>query len=112
VVRRAQGRCERCGGSQGFGWSVHHRQPRGMGGSRLASANGVANLMLLCGSGTTGCHGEVESRRKQAVAEGYIVPRPGVPETTPVNYRGQGWHLLTADGSVEPWTPDVAPSSF
>jgi len=91
---------------------VHHRQPRGMGGSRLTSANSISNLMLLCGSGTTGCHGEVESRRKNAVAEGFIVPRPASPESTPVLYQGHTWVLLTVDGELEPWNPDAAGSSY
>ena len=82
-----------------------------MGGSRNPSANSVANLMLLCGSGTTGCHGEVESHRTSAVAEGFIVPRPANPETTPVLYRRSDWRVLTADGSVEPWNPDAVLSS-
>lgn len=77
-----------------------------MGGSRMASANSPANLMLLCGSGTTGCHGEVESRRTQAVADGFIVARPGVPETTPVYYRRERWLLLTAEGGTVYWVPE------
>jgi hypothetical protein len=37
--------------------NVHHRRNRGAGGSR--TANVIANLILLCGSPTTGCHGDV-----------------------------------------------------
>lgn len=55
-------------------FSVHHRQPRGMGGSSL-DVNRASNLLLLCGSGTTGCHGMVESQRVLAYAHGWLVPR-------------------------------------
>ncbi len=38
--------------------SVHHRRKRD-----LAGADAVANLVLLCGTGTTGCHGMCHSSR-------------------------------------------------
>lgn len=41
--------CVACGRPPG---SVHHVIPRGEGGDDVA-----ANLVLLCGTGTTGCHG-------------------------------------------------------
>lgn len=103
VLARARGRCERCDGIAEWSWSVHHRQPRGMGGSRVPYVNLPGNLMLLCGSGTTGCHGRVESNRAWAVQHGYLVPRPGIPSTTPVWYRGASWKLLTDDGDIIDW---------
>lgn len=82
-----------------------------MGGSRNPAINSVANLLLLCGSGTTGCHGHVESHRAEAVEQGFIVPRPASPESCPVFYRLEQWVLLTPDGRVEPWEPAVESSS-
>jgi len=35
-----------------FGWSAHHRLDRSLGGG-----NEAGNLVLLAGSGSTGCHG-------------------------------------------------------
>jgi hypothetical protein len=81
VWDRDQGRCVRCGthltGPRGVAWSVHHRRPRGMGGSREKWVNLPGNLLLLCGSGVTGCHGWVESHRETARASGFLVPLNG-----------------------------------
>jgi len=85
AISRAGGFCERCGvwvvGRLG---SVHHRRPRGMGGGR--GLDTVENLVVLCGSGTTGCHGWVESFRAEAIADGWLVPRRSAagPEDVPV----------------------------
>jgi len=74
VFARALYRCERCGGDlSSVGVSVHHRHPRKMGGSRRADLHLPANLIVLCGSGTTGCHGWVESNRNKAREEGYLI---------------------------------------
>lgn len=99
VIARAFSRCERCG-TVGAG-NIHHRKPRGMGGSRDPGINSVCNLMLLCGSGTTGCHGWVESHRQDAMAEGWLVPRTADPAGAPVKIWGIGWVKLTAAGHYE-----------
>jgi len=76
VLARAFYRCERCGGgATAFGFSVHHRLPRGMGGSKNANLHKSANLIVLCGSGVDGCHGWVESNRDEARAKGYLLYR-------------------------------------
>lgn len=105
VLDRDAKRCARCGchvrGLRGHGWSVHHRQPAGMGGSKLASAHGTANLLLLCGSGTTGCHGWVESHRLASEAAGWLVRRPTSPRDVPVQHAAHGGLVyLTATGGV------------
>lgn len=90
VLDRAAGACELCGRllHDGTRWlgdhSHHHRRPRGMGGSRDAATNTAANLLLLCGSGTTGCHGTVESDRTAALEHGWLVAQGQDPATTPV----------------------------
>jgi hypothetical protein len=53
--------------------SIHHRQPRQMGGTKRPDVNDLAALALLCGSGTTGCHGWIESHRAEAYANGWLV---------------------------------------
>ena len=83
VWERDGGRCARCGAglqrsARGTGWSLHHRRPRGMGGSRVGWVNLPPNLVLLCGSGVTGCHGWVESNRAEAIELGWLVSRIGV----------------------------------
>jgi hypothetical protein len=68
VDTREQQRCIRCGKWVESNGSRHHRQRRRDGG------HSVANLVLLCGSGTTGCHGQVHSHPVYARATGYIIP--------------------------------------
>lgn len=113
VWARAGGRCELCGGSlagvQGF--SVHHRLPRRMGGSRRPDLNTPANLILLCGSGTTGCHGRIESRREQAYDEGMLLHDGQDPATVPVLLAcpGDTWPrlvLLATDGTYADYEGD------
>lgn len=104
VWARAGGACELCRGSlagpQGF--SVHHRLPRRMGGSRRPELNTPANLLVVCGSGTTGCHGRIESNRTQAYADGLLLHDGVDPAAVSVVLAGpDGWPrrvLLTVDG--------------
>ncbi|MEV7013469.1 HNH endonuclease signature motif containing protein [Streptosporangium sp. NPDC051022] len=73
--------------------SIHHRIPRGRGGG-----NAVENLLLLCGSGTTGCHGWTETNRAAAYRLGFLV-RTGIdPLDVPVAVAGWGWRYPSADG--------------
>lgn len=91
---RAQYRCELCGGSLDQGMSVHHRKPRRMGGTKKSEINSPTNLLVLCGSGTTGCHGKVESNRLKAVEDGIILRDSDDPETTLVkDIRNRWWKL-------------------
>lgn len=105
---RAQGCCERCGKGldwhdRGWGWSAHHREARGSGGSRLPHVSKVSNMLILCGSGVTGCHGIVETGRSAATDLGYLVSRHGLrrPKDVPVLHVLYGWVLLLEDGNVE-----------
>lgn len=112
VALRAAGRCEYCGrvllradGSWTGTHSIHHRQPRGMGGTNVDVINSPANLLLLCGSGTELCHGYLERHRSLAQQEGWIVRHGLDPAEVPVavfraDAAGTGVVpvLLTADG--------------
>lgn len=107
VHLRDAGRCVRC---LAVGANTHHREPRGMGGRRdpaeLDRINNVEYLLWLCGSGTTGCHGWVESNRRLARAQGYLLrrnaarPAADVPVLTAL-----GWQLFTTDGRRIPTSP-------
>jgi hypothetical protein len=63
--------------------SVQHRRAQGSGGTSLADTHSLANHLILDGSGTTGCHGWVETHgREEARDRGLWVPhssRRGVP---------------------------------
>lgn len=73
-----------------------------MGGTRKTDANSPANLILLCGSGTTGCHGHVETHREEACRAGWAVTQADDPGLVPVTYPS-GRFLLTADGGRIPY---------
>lgn len=57
--------------------SIHHRRPRGMGGTRRADVDSYAALVNTCGHGTIGCHWYAESNRTWALARGLLVPNNG-----------------------------------
>lgn len=105
VFYRANYRCEKCGGLEDmFGWSVHHRVPRGMGGSRNEQLHLPANLILLCGSGVTGCHGWVESYRDKARERGFLLTKVASAEEVPfIDDNGKAWKIFN-DG--EKWELD------
>lgn len=100
VWGRARGRCERCGCEVGWlAYSFHHRRLRGQGGDRRPDTHSVQNLLLLCGSGTTGCHGWVHHDTTGLCREqGYIVSRWADPLEQPVRSFLAGWTLLGPDG--------------
>jgi hypothetical protein len=86
VLERSGYRCEICGNKLGENqfYSIHHRIPRGMGGTDREDLNLASNLLSLCGSGTTGCHGYIESNRQEAYEKGWIVLRDHDVAETPV----------------------------
>lgn len=96
IVERDRGACVRCGrpvelSARGIAWSIHHRRPRGMGGSRNPAVSAPENGLVLCGSGTTGCHGAVEANRDAARRRGFLVPQWRNPAAVPVLHRAHGW---------------------
>lgn len=108
---RAMGRCEVCGRLlPPVGFNLHHRQGRGMGGSKVETT--CADGLVVCGMGNySGCHAYIEAHRRWAEDRGYRVPRNGGqrPIDAPVLVRGE-WLLLNADGSTSPpaITPEMA----
>lgn len=84
---RADGRCERCGLARGV--EIHHRRPRGMGGTQQPSTNGAANGLLLCRE----CHTWVESNRTEALLHGLLVLQIASPAQSAVLYRGSYVYL-------------------
>lgn len=91
---------------RGIGWSAHHRKPRGSGGVFGAAAAliaSAANCLILCGSGTTGCHGWVEHFRAKAIEMGLLISRLAKgeefdPDRVRVQRRDGSWWLLTKSG--------------
>lgn len=92
------GRCMICGTSPATNYS--HRLPASAGGP-VAPGNGLG----LCGSGTNGCHGVVESYRTLAYVLGWLVRRGDDPCTVPALVRTPlapdgTWHVLDENGLV------------
>lgn len=107
VHERDAGRCCMCGIhiTDGNG-AVHHRTPKGMGGSALLES--PANLITLCGRGNAdGCHGKAHSNPQWARNHGWIVSRSLNPLEVPVDMH-DGWHTLSDDGSRHPCTQGAA----
>lgn len=97
VRERDDWRCARCAG-----WgplSTQHRVARGMGGTRWPGINLPSNLLTLCGSGTTGCHGWVEAHPQWSKAHGWSVLRGVDPADVDV-WTWRGWVRLTATGGI------------
>lgn len=84
---RSGGNCERCGG---FGEQIHHRRPRGMGGTRREDANGLPALVHLCRL----CHEFIESNREWAHENGWLVRQWADPAYQPVKIQGS-WVQLS-----------------
>lgn len=108
VLARDGYACCRCGKGCGPGiaeYSLQHRKARGVGGD-----NSLSNLILLCGSATTGCHGHVEARSDpHDLAAGYRLESWQEPALEPVLYaseHGSGACMfLAGDGSLLPEMP-------
>jgi hypothetical protein len=93
VFARAGGRCERCGA--GITLSYHHRKKRSQGGDWTPD-----NIVLVCGSGTTGCHGWIEHNPAKAEKEGFHVRPWEEPDEIAVKILRQNWQLLLDNGEV------------
>lgn len=89
------------------GLTTQHRKARGMGGTTDPAINSPSNLITLCGSGTTGCHGWVEDNPTQAHQLGLAVWSHEDPLQVPVHTR-QGWRLLDNDGLAVPTGPPAS----
>lgn len=87
ITARADRYCERCGGD--IGWEIHHRRPRGMGGTNRPGTNQPSAGLLLCG----GCHRRIESHREEAYEHGWLVKQTDNPADVPVLYRGTRVYL-------------------
>lgn len=112
ILERAGFSCEVCavmlGDRRGEDWSVQHRRPRAMGGTRWRGINLPSNLMILCGSATTGCHGFTESNRAAGVSAGWLVLSRTDPLSVPVLITRDRWCYLGDDAEYHDNPPVVA----
>lgn len=109
VVSRAGQSCEICYQPLHV-MSLHHRRPRQMGGTRQPWVDEPPNLLAICGTGTTGCHGLIESYRERAYEHGWLLRHGWTPDQTPfADLRGYWW-LLEGDRKLQITTPFPAPN--
>lgn len=104
IYERDLWRCAACGRPMPDGGDVHHRRLRSQRGK-----GDIENGVLLCGSGTTGCHGVVHQFPKNSREEGMIVPSWNDPAAVPIR-TWRGWGLLTPEGEFVPET-DMPPAA-
>ncbi len=109
IYERADECCEKCYGSA-RGGSVHHRSARRMGGSKDPAKNLPSNLLLLCGSGTTGCHEEIERKAEQHYDDGFLVHSWDDPHLIPIPHRFYGRVWLADDGTYLLDPPEGIPA--
>lgn len=88
IRARAKGRCEKCGLPLAAA-QIHHRQPRGMGGSSEAVTSDPSNGLIV----HPACHAKIESHRETAYENGWLVSKALDPATVPVK-TWMGWRLL------------------
>lgn len=99
VMRRDYWCCARCGRDvTSSPYSVHHRKPRGAGGTQDARSIDLRNLVLLCGSGVSGCHGHIESHRAEAYETRWLL-RSYYDLPQPILRPDGARLLLTAEGA-------------
>jgi hypothetical protein len=113
ILERDRYACVRCGipvDTSSVGYSLQHRDNRGMGGTTDPSINLPSNGIVLCGSGTTGCHGWVESHPDEATGNGWAVLAWADPITVPVRYR-HGWYLLDRRGGMQVIADGIIPDN-
>lgn len=111
IIRRDGGRCQWCGFALFLSldplstprrqYSLQHRRPRGMGGSKDPALGSPANGLLVCGTGTTLCHGFIEQHREAATARGFLIPRLGdISEFPVIDFSERIW-LLDDAGNAD-----------
>lgn len=104
VIARDLSKCQWCGRhvrTENGWYSLQHRRARGMGGSRQHATDQPPNLLLVCGTGTTECHGWIEAHPAQAAARGFRIAAAADPERIPYEGpTGLAWYLTPDAGKT------------
>ena len=69
-----------------------------MGGTKDPASGSVPNGVLVCGSGTTGCHGWIETHRTDALELGWLVRQGANPANIPIPHATLGQVWLDPEG--------------
>lgn len=101
IDTREQQRCARCGEVIWNNGSRHHRKFKSRRGG-----DEVSNGLLLCGSGTTGCHGWAHANPGEARMTGFAVHSWEEPRLVPVQHVLYGLIYLDDEGGMSTSKPD------
>ena len=123
VIARDHSLCGWCGlyvDTRSDWYSLQHRRARAAGGSKRLDTNLHGNLVLMCGTGTTGCHGYVEDHPLEAMTRGFNIPGnwtdPALaPALVPIQIVRHGhlvWVQLDNLGGTPRALSDVAAVAF
>lgn len=98
VIERSEGVCE-YPGCVAPGAQLHHRRPRGIGGTRDPLINSPANIVNICYPH----HALVEQFRVASQERGFLISRLSAltADQVPLLYRDGRWVLLHDDGGIE-----------
>lgn len=97
VKQRDNESCVRCGR---MGGNIHHRRMRSQ--SPKWAVHNIENLILLCGSGTTGCHGWVHGHPAESYENGWMVRSYRDPENVPlIDAEGRAWFLTNRGTKIQ-----------
>lgn len=94
LVRDRDQACVRCGR---VGGNIHHRRMRSQ--SPKDKVHNIENLIVLCGSGTTGCHGWVHAHPDESYRNGWLVMSVFDPADMPVRYYDGFFYYLNERGT-------------
>lgn len=97
IKERSGERCEVCG-SLALNPQIHHRRPRGMGGSKDPVCGSPANGIWI----HPACHAKIEGWRLWAYDHGYLVKQNHDPRYIPIKI-GLFWYLLDDEGNKKMW---------
>ncbi len=93
IAERAKGVCEMCGMVIFEAAQIHHRQARGMGGTKKLESRSAANGLYLHFK----CHEKIERHRATAYENGWLVHKWEDSTEIPV-LMVDNWVLLDDDG--------------
>ena len=95
VSSRADGCCEAMfvDDCNGRAEQMHHRRPRGAGGTKRKDANSPANLLFVC----LPCHNSIESFRGVARERGFLISQHNVAPASHIGVWRRGELVLLDD---------------
>lgn len=100
-LKRDRYECVRCGQPLDTNWSGHSLHHRRLRSHPFPGLHQPSNLICLCGSGTTGCHGWVHNHIKRAREYGWILPMTCQrPDLAPLWSARHGWILIDDHGNT------------